>query len=191
MSLTAIASRGSAVRSPIIVKLGFFLILGTGLVSTALAQSSPGGYGPGNPGMRAGGGYGRHMGSHGGGHQMLSSETIEGPAAPDVMRDSVGLNGTPLQTYTRRYQNYMANTKVTRDSLRSEVQTMRAAFESGDRSAARDQRDRMDQQSKELAKQDETFDNGLKDILSKDQQKQYKKWKDNRDKAERAQWSKR
>ena len=73
-------------------------------------------------------------------------------------------------------------------SLQSEVQTMRAAFESGDRSAARDQRDRMDQQSKELAKEDETFDNGLKDLLSKDQQKQYKKWKDNRDKAERAQW---
>jgi Spy/CpxP family protein refolding chaperone len=122
---------------------------------------------------------------------MLSQAAIEGPASPDIMRDSIGLNGSQLQGYTRRYENHMANTKEARDSLRTEVQAMRAAFESGDRSAARDQRDRMEQQSKELSKQDEAFDNGLKDILTKDQQKQYKKWKDNREKAERAQWSQR
>jgi hypothetical protein len=187
MSLKAIAARGSAVRSQSVVKLGLFLILGIGSASPALAQGGPGGYGPGNPGMRGGGGYVRHMGAHGGGPGMLSAETIEGPAAPDVMRDSIGLNGAQLQTYTTRYRNYMRNTKVTRDSLRSEVQTMRTAFANGDRSAARDQRDRVEQQSKDLAKQDETFDHGLKDLLSKDQQKQYKQWKDYRDKAERAQ----
>jgi len=189
MSMTAIASRGSAGRSQTIVRLGLFLILMIGAVSSSPAQSSPGGYGPGSPGMRPGGGYGHFP--RGGEHRMLSPEAIEGPPSPAVMRDSIGLNGSQLQGYARRYENHMANTKAARDSLRTEVQAMRAAFGSGDRSAARDQRDRVQQQSKELGKQDEDFDNGLKDILTKDQQKQYKKWKENREKAERAQWSER
>lgn len=192
MSLTATASRRRSGRLRAIVTLGLPVMLGIGFASSLLAQSSPGGYGPGSPGMRPGGGYGTRMGSpRGGGHRMLSPETIEGPASPDVMRDSMGLNGSQLQGYTRRYENHMANTKAARDSLRSEVQAMRAAFESGDRSAARDQRDRMDQQSKELSKQDEDFDKGLKDILTKDQQKRYQKWKDNREKADQEQWQQR
>ena len=190
MFSTAGTSRGPAGRSQPIVRLGLFLILVLGLVSPSLAQSSPGGYGPG--GMRPGGGYRGRMGSApGGGHRMLSPETTEGPASPEIMRDSIGLNGSQLQGYTRRYENHMADTRAARDSLRSEVQAMRAAFEGGDRSAAGNQRERMQQQAKQLAKQDEDFDNGLKDILTKDQQKQYNKWKDNRQKMERAPWSQR
>jgi Spy/CpxP family protein refolding chaperone len=104
------------------------------------------------------------------------------------MRDSIKLTGEPLQQYTTRYGNYMASTKPVRDSLRTTMEDIRASFENGDRSAIREQRTTVDRQWKDLSDRDKNFDKGLKDILTKDQQKRYKKWKDDREKAARDQW---
>jgi hypothetical protein len=165
------------------VGLGLTLALLLGIAGSPFAQSGPGGYGPG-PGPGPGGGGMRHSG---GGHQMLSAETLEGPPAPAILHDSIGVSGDQLQLYARRYSNYTAETGPVRDSLRTSMQAMRAAFESGDRSEARSRRDALRRQSQELAKKDKEFEKVLKEGLTKDQQKRYDKWKDARDKAEREQ----
>ena len=118
---------------------------------------------------------------------MMSPETLEGPPAPAILHDSIGLSGDQLQLYARRYSNYTAETGPVRDSLRTSMQAMRAAFESGDRSEARSRGDALQRQSQELAKRDKEFEKVLKEGLTKDQQKRYDKWKDARDKAEREQ----
>lgn len=168
-------SSGQSLPLRAILSLGIPMILALGFVNSPFAQSTPGGYGPGGPGtIRGGGGLG-------GGDRR-------GPASPAIMRDSIGLSGDKLQQYTRRYESHMANTKPARDSLRASVQAVRAAFESGDRSAARAQRDIIERQSKEISTQDKAFDKGLKDLLTKDQQKRYDKWKANREKEEGKRW---
>jgi hypothetical protein len=165
------------------VWLGLTLALLLGIAGSPFAQSAPGGYGPG-PGQGPGGGGMRHGG---GGHQRMSRETLEGPPSPAILHDSIGLSGEQLQLYARRYSNYTAETGPVRDSLRTSMQAMRAAFESGDRSEGRSRSDALQRQSQDLAKKDKEFEKVLKEGLTKDQQKRYDKWKDARDKAEREQ----
>jgi hypothetical protein len=116
---------------------------------------------------------------------MISREALDGPPAPAVLRDSIGLSGDQLRHYTQQYSNYGAETRPARDSLRTSVQAMRAAFESGDRSQAGSRRDAITQQSQELTKRDKDFEKVLKEDLSKDQQKRYDQWKKAREKAEK------
>ena len=176
----SIAGRPSKLTSAV-VWLGLTLALLIGVAGSPFAQSAPGGYGPGQ-GQGPGGGGMRHGGGQ---HRMISPEALEGPPAPAILHDSIGLSGDQLQRYSQRYSNYTAETGPVRDSLRASVQAMRAAFESGDRSEARSRHDALERQSQELTKKDKEFEKVLKEGLTKDQQKRYDKWKDARDKAER------
>jgi hypothetical protein len=168
---------------PLIVQL----ILAVGLSTAATAQytpSPPGGYGPGTGGQgRMGGGH--RMGPRGGRGDMPTREKIEGPATPAIMRDTVGLSNEQLERYETRYTNHMAATRPVRDSLRAGIEEIRAAFESGDRSAVRERRSDLQRQWKDLSKRDKEFDKALKDFLSKDQQKRHKEWNEAREKAAR------
>jgi hypothetical protein len=170
------------------VWLGLTLALLIGVAGSPFAQSAPGGYRPG-PGQEPGGGGMRHGGMRhgGGGQRMMSRETLEGPPSPAILHDSIGLSGEQLQRYSQEYSNYTADTRPVRDSLRTSMQAMRAAFESGDRSEARGRRDALERQAQELTKRDKEFEKVLKKDLTKDQRKRYDKWKDARDKAEREQ----
>jgi hypothetical protein len=163
------------------VWLGLTLALLPGIAGSPFAQSGPGGYGPG-PGPAPGGGGMRHRDGQ---HRMISREVLDGPPAPAVLRDSIGLSGDQLQRYAQRYSNYMTETGPVRDSLWTSIRALRAAFESGDRSEARSRRDGLERQSNELAKRDKAFEKMLKQDLSKDQQKRYDKWKESRQRAER------
>jgi hypothetical protein len=79
----------------------------------------------------------------------------------------------------------MAETKPARDSLQSARRSMRAAFESGDRSAARERRQGVRGTAEQLKKRDREFEAGLKDILSEEQLKRYSDWKEQRIKLAR------
>jgi hypothetical protein len=116
---------------------------------------------------------------------MISRELLEGPPAPAILRDSIGLSGDQLQHYSQQYSNYIAETGPARDSLRTAMQGMRADVQKGDRSAARDRRGTVGSQAADLTKRDNQFEKVLKQDLSKDQQKRYDKWKESREKAER------
>ena len=111
-----------------------------------------------------------------------------GPVAPAILRDSIGVTGSALQQYTRRYDSHMAATKPARDSLRSAMQEMRSSFKRGDRSAARDRRQAIRSQFDGLAKRDQQFEASLKDLLSQDQQKRYAQWKEDQRNMARMRW---
>jgi hypothetical protein len=115
-------------------------------------------------------------------------DAVQGPVSPAVLRDSIHVSGDKLQQYTKRYDAYMASTKATRDSLRTNVQAIRSAFQSGDRSAVRGQRDVVRQQSDDLAKRDQEFEKKLQDVLTKDQETQYNEWKQRRAESNRSRW---
>jgi hypothetical protein len=118
--------------------------------------------------------------------RMLRFGALEGPPAPVFMRDSLEVTGKELQQYTQRYESHMAATKASRDSVRSSMQAARAAFEKGDRSAARTQRETTGRQWKQLADQDRKFEASLKDVLNKAQLSRFQEWKDQRREAFRA-----
>jgi Spy/CpxP family protein refolding chaperone len=96
------------------------------------------------------------------------------------MRDSIQVSGKQLQQYTQRYDSHMSATKPSRDSLRISMQAVRAAFESGNRSEARARRETVKRQWKQLAERDQKFEEGLNDVLTKDQQARYQQWKEKR-----------
>ena len=119
---------------------------------------------------------------------MPTLSKVEGPASPAIMRDTIGLSGAPADRYDQRYANYMANTHTIRDSLRSSLEAIRTGISDDDRSAAQERRSELQEQWKELSRSDQDFEKNCKDLLTKDQQKRYKKWKDAREKAERERW---
>jgi heavy-metal resistance protein len=147
--------------------LGLSLALLLGVAGSPFAQSGPGGGDPeGGPG----------------GHHRTR---LEGPPAPATLRDSIGLNPQQVERYTQRYSTYMAETKPARDSLRATMKEIRTAFESGDRSEARDRRNAVKQQAEALTKKDQQFEKTLRDGLPKDQQARYDTWKKAREAADR------
>ena len=149
------------------VGLGLALLLG--VAGSPFAQSGPAGPGP----------------EHGpGGHHRMGSQ-LEGPPAPAILRDSIGLNAEQVQRYTQRYTTYMAQTKPARDSLRTTMKEVRAAYQSGDRSEAHSRRDAVKPQAEALAKKDQEFEKSLRDSLTKDQQIRYDQWKKARQDADR------
>jgi hypothetical protein len=162
------------------------VLLILGLVRSPFAQSGPGGYGPGRgmEGMHGGG----RMGPPGGGNRGELLEAIEGPLAPAVLQDSAGVRGKELEEYAQRYASLMAATRPARDSLRTTMQTIRTAFDRGDRAAARDQRQDVERESKVLIDRDKEFEKSLKDLLSKDEQKRYQKLKQYREQQSRDSW---
>jgi hypothetical protein len=159
----------SPVRRSLIL-VGLPVLLAIGSVGSSLAQSGPKERGT-EPAPRAG----RHHGP-------------VGPIAPAILRDSIGVTGAKLQQYTRRYDSHMAATRPARDSLQKAMQAMRTAFQSGDRAAAAERRQAIKRQSDELAKRDQQFQAGLKDLLSKDQQKRYAKLNEDQLNLARGRW---
>ena len=72
----------------------------------------------------------------------------------------------------------MSATKVERDSAHAAVKAMRDGFAGGDRSGARGNAETAQRIAKSLAREDEAFDHSLKGLLTRDQLKEYDKWKD-------------
>src|SRR5215208_3823507 len=157
-----------------VLSLGLSLLLGFGTAGVAHAQGAP---------DTAGGDHAGRPHGH-----MARFSRLNGPPAPAFMRDSLQVSGKQLQQYTQRYDSHMAATKALRDSVRSSLQTAHAGYEKGDRSEAVSERERIQQQWKKLAEQDKEFEDGLKSVLTKDQQTRYQQWKDKRKQEAHDQW---
>lgn len=184
MSFDSSPSRCQSPQARPLVLLALPLLLLMGLAGSSFAQTTPGDYGPGmdQPG-------GEHAGRRGGGERMVMPTPLEleGPASPDTIGPLLKLTPDQVQHYTRRYNNHMALSKATRDSVRMAVQQMRSALELGDHSATREQRQTVERLWEDLSARDTEFDRGLKDVFTKDQLKQFNKWKQEREKADREQ----
>jgi hypothetical protein len=110
-----------------------------------------------------------------------------GPVAPAILRDSIGVTGSKLEQYTRRYESHMAATKPTRDSLRAAMQSLRSSPKS-DHSATGDRRQAIRSQFESLGQKDRQFETSLKDLLTQDQLKRYTEWKQSQRDLARTRW---
>src|SRR5215216_2606700 len=90
--------------------IGLPLILSLGFAGASLAQS------PDGSGRSDSAGPPTHH------RRRVSIKWFQGPPQPEILRDSIGVSGGPLQRYTQRYQEYMAATKPSRNSLRANIQ---------------------------------------------------------------------
>ena len=150
-----------------LILAGLPAVLAISLVGSAPAQSGP-------PG---------HDSPHHGPRPAMRSL---GPVSPEILRDSIGVTGAKLDQYTKKYQSYMASTKPARDSLRNELASARSAYQKGDTTALRNKRPEIRKQAQALRDRDRKFEEGLKDILSSDQQKRYASWKESQMKLAQA-----
>jgi hypothetical protein len=134
-------------------------------------------------------GGGRGM-RHGGGGRSEAFDPVifTGPPTPDSMAQLVGLEADRLDRYSTMYQNFMSSTQPERDSLAAMRQARRSdagqyggagGERSFDMSTAREIRQDLENRQKQ-------FDDALQDVLSKDQLKQYRDWRDQRRKDAQA-----
>ncbi len=151
------------------------LILASAMFGLAASGFAQGTYGPDGGWNRGGMGRGGRMGARGE-RRLPSLEQVEGPATPAVLQGLVDLSPDQLKQYTARYDQHIAATKTERDSLRTTMQAMRAAFEDGNRESARGQAPTAERLWKDLSPKDQAFSKGLKDVLNKKQIGQYQKW---------------
>jgi pimeloyl-ACP methyl ester carboxylesterase len=165
VSASNFSLRKPSPRSRALLLMGAPLALGVGLAGSPFAQSAP-----------------LHQ------HPRPAPGLLQLPPAPAVMRDSIQVSGDRLQQYATRYERHMAATKPARDSLQASMEAMRAAFQRRDRPETRAQREIIQRQSQQLAARNREFDDGLRQILTQDQQNRYQQWKENRQKEVRDRW---
>jgi hypothetical protein len=166
--------------------LVYFILATLALAGSAAAQD-PGGYG-------AGGGAGMHGGHRGGmrggmggpgGMARLDPVVLQGPPAPADFARIVDLPEDRVARYAQLYDRFMTTTRPQRDSLGTLRQSMRDAFENGDRDAARNQRALIDPLTKDLEQRQAAFDDTLHGVVDKSQWDKYQKWRgDQRKQAE-------
>ena len=114
----------------------------------------------------------------GGGMMALPTpEELEGPPNASAVVEVLGLNPSDSARYDSLYDAHMNATAPARDSLRSEMDSLRSSFRGGDRSAGRVHAQAAQRIWKDLSKQDGNFDKSLKSVLTKDQFKQYSDWR--------------
>jgi hypothetical protein len=113
--------------------------------------------------------------------RMPSPDQVEGPPTPTALRQIAELSDEETDRYDKHYTKHMADTKSLRDSLRTTMTAMRKAFDDGDHDAARQHLPIAEGQWKQLSGEDDAFAKTLKDVLTKDEWKRYKKWKKERD----------
>jgi Spy/CpxP family protein refolding chaperone len=127
----------------------------------------------------------------GGGRQMMDPTLIDGPIMPEEFAALATLDASQEKRYETIYQNLMSNTRSDRDVLRAARDKRRAAMSSGgqvDREAMRAEREKLQPSYENLQKQQETFDQALKEFLKPDQLKKYGEWKDQKREEMRAQF---
>jgi hypothetical protein len=165
-----------------------YLILATLALAGSAAAQDPGGYGAGGgTGMR-GGHRGGMRGGMGGPAAMarLDPVVVQGPPAPADFARIVDLPEDHVARYAQLYDRFMTTTRPQRDSLDALRQSMREAFENGDREAAGKQRTLIEPLTKDLEHRLAAFDDTLHGAVDKSQWDKYQNWRsDQRKQAEK------
>ena len=169
--------------------------LSLGVVCAGAAQYTGGGGGGGVGGGGyggGGGGYGGGMGGMHGRHGMrggaggmtrLDPVVADGPPAPAAFASITGLADT--SRYAHLYDNFKSATQPQRDSLAAARSAMRDAFEDHDREAGMRQANIVKSIGDDLSHRQQTFDDAVKAMVSKDEWKKYQSWRDDQRKDAR------
>ena len=112
-----------------------------------------------------------------GGMASLDPVVLQGPPAPADFARIVDLPEDQVGRYSHLYDRYMATTRRERDSLNTLRQSMRDAFENGDREAAGNQRAVIGPLTKDLEQRQAAFDDALHGVVDKSQWNKYQKWR--------------
>jgi hypothetical protein len=153
------------------------------IVSSVQAQGGGGGMGGmgGGGGRMHGGGGGRGM--RGGGQGMarptsLDPAVLEGPMTPGAAAEIVELSDSQRTEYATRYEAYMAATAAERDSAQLVQRRMQQAFEAHDFQYGRAHGKELSRFTDDLSKQENAFEDNLKNLFTKSQMKAFRKYRD-------------
>jgi len=137
------------------------------------------------------GGRGRGMGGQSPGREMaaapkLPGAELDGPPDSALAQSLLDLTDAQTARYAQAYDSFMTATKPQRDSARTATQTMNDRLDSGDRAAALFYAERLQDLGKTLRDRQDKFDDNLRHVLTGDQMKSYRRWKDDQERAAEA-----
>lgn len=102
---------------------------------------------------------------------------VEGPPAPGEFRDLTGITEEQATKYGVLYDNLMAATRVTRDSLQQFRASMRGGRDRAERDSTPSRGDGPRALVTGLEQKQRAFDESLKGLLSKEQYARYQAWR--------------
>jgi enamine deaminase RidA (YjgF/YER057c/UK114 family)/Spy/CpxP family protein refolding chaperone len=108
----------------------------------------------------------------------LPGPELDGPPDSTAMQALVSLTDSQAARYAQAYDAFMVATRPQRDSAQVAKGKMNQRLNSGDRAAALFYAERLQDLGKVLRDRQDKFEHNLRTLLTKDQQKTYKDWKD-------------
>src|SRR2546428_599882 len=147
-------------------------------VSSREARGQWGGFGGRGQGM-GGGGLGREAPPA----PRLPGAELDGPPDSATAQTVLDLSDQQAARYAQVYDSFMTATRPQRDSARATTQTMNDRLDSGDRAAAMFYAERLQELGKYLKDRQDKFEDNLRRILTGDQVKRYRRWKEDQERT--------
>jgi len=116
----------------------------------------------------------------------LPGTELDGPPDSATARELLGLTQDQAARYAQAYDSFMVATRPQRDSARVATDKMNDRLDSGDLAAAMFYAERLQDLGKYLKNRQDKFEDDLKRLVSSDQMKSYRRWKDEQDRAAEA-----
>ena len=116
---------------------------------------------------------------------------LKGPPQPEEFTRITGLEESKRPRYAELYQSFMAKTRPQRDSLKTSLDTIRQALQSGGRSSARGHRSSLRELRGRLADQQREFNDSVKKLLSSSEWNKYQQWREAERDRMRKEWRER
>lgn len=108
---------------------------------------------------------------------------IEGPMDSATARLLLDLTDEQADRYAQAYDSFMVATRPQRDSARVATGKMNDRLDSGDRAAAMFYAERLQELGKQLKQRQDRFERMMRPLLTDDQVRRYREWKDTEQRA--------
>jgi len=108
---------------------------------------------------------------------------LEGPMDSGVARRLLDLTDGQASRYAQAYDSFMVATRPQRDSARVATGKMNDRLDSGDRAAATFYAERLQELGKHLKEQQDRFERTMRPLLTDEQARRYREWKDTEQRA--------
>ncbi len=146
-------------------------------VSSREARGQWGGFGGRGQGM-GGGGFGREAAA-----PRLPGAELDGPPDSAMARTLLDFSDQQAARYGQAYDSFMVATRPQRDSARAVTEKMNDRLDSGDRAAALFYAERLQELGRYLKDRQDKFEVQLRHLLTGDQSKSYRRWKEDQERA--------
>jgi Spy/CpxP family protein refolding chaperone len=110
---------------------------------------------------------------------------LAGPAAVEELPKALALTDDQAKEYTAIRDSFVAATQTERDAARHRVEQLTGAVVGRDSVAAEYYRERLKELNRSLKEQESKFDERIKKLLTKNQQKEYRDWRRKQEDAAR------